>query len=215
MVQALDVGPLGEWLVRSWGEAFAWVRCDLRQRGAIREGVGLRVPWLWVDPINRFMLLLRLNELSRNTRALGPFAYVVRYLYRRASLRLSFSIPPNVFGPGLAIVHYGTIVVNGGAKVGKNCRIHVGVNIGASGGLSLPGTSVSRAPRLGDNVYIAPGAKIYGPIEIADGCVIGANAVVNKSFNEQGVTIAGVPARVIAKRSSKGMIAGGRDGDEA
>lgn len=41
-----------------------------------------------------------------------------------------------------------------------------------------------KAPKIGDNVYIGPGAVLFGDIEIADNCWIGANAVVNKSFLE-------------------------------
>ena len=44
---------------------------------------------------------------------------------------------------------------------------------------------------------IGVGAVIIGNIEIADNIIIGANAVVNKSFKEEGITIAGVPARKI------------------
>lgn len=60
---------------------------------------------------------------------------------------------------------------------------------------------MSGAPRLGDNVYIGPGAKIFGPIEIGDNVAIGANAVVNKSFPDS-VTIAGVPAKIISYHDS-------------
>jgi serine O-acetyltransferase len=108
--------------------------------------------------------------------------------YLRLSRMLGYTIPVNVFGPGLSIAHVGTIVVNTGARVGANCRLHVCVNIGTEAGCS------DKAPQIGDNVYIGPGAKIFGGIEIADGCAIGANAVVNKSFLEPGSVIAGVPA---------------------
>ena len=41
------------------------------------------------------------------------------------------------------------------------------------------------------------GAIIIGDVEIADNCVIGAGAVVTKSFTKKGSVIAGVPAREI------------------
>ncbi len=84
-------------------------------------------------------------------------------------------------------------MVNSHARVGNWCRIHVDVNIGASGGIA------DSVPRIGNNVRISPGVKLFGKIEVADNITIGANAVVNKSFLEPGVTIAGVPARVIGK----------------
>ena len=110
--------------------------------------------------------------------------------YKQLSLKLGFTIPLNVFGPGLSIAHYGTIVVNGAVRVGVNCRIHTCVNIGASSGSK-------KAPTLGDNCYIAPGAKIYGDITLTNNIVIGANSVVNKSFNESNIAIAGSPAKKI------------------
>jgi serine O-acetyltransferase len=123
-----------------------------------------------------------------------------KYLFRRSSLRLGVSISPNTFGPGLAIAHRGNIVVNGGARIGQNCRIHVGVNIGTRAG------EHSAAPRIGANCYLGPGAKLFGEITIGDNTVIGANAVVNRSFPEGNQTIGGIPARVLSDKSSTGLL---------
>jgi serine O-acetyltransferase len=113
-------------------------------------------------------------------------------------VKLGFSIGPNIFGPGLAIVHYGLLIIDPTTRIGKNCRIHMGVHIGGAAIFVTPGTESEYSPRIGDNVYIGPGTKIYGPVRIGNNCVIGANAVVTKSFEEDGLTIAGVPAKVIA-----------------
>ena len=118
------------------------------------------------------------------------YFFYLYYRFRKLSVKLGFSIPENVFGPGLAIVHYGTIVVNDKAKVGKNCRIQVCVNIGASGGSK-------KAPVIGDNVYIGPGSKIYGDIKIGNNIAISANSSVNKNFLVDNSMIAGSPARRI------------------
>lgn len=109
---------------------------------------------------------------------------------------------PNIFGPGLAIVHYGQIVINPAARIGKNCRIHVGSHIGGAAQFMDPRDAKDYAPRIGDNVYIGPGAKLYGPIKVGDNCVIGANAVVTKSFEESGLVLAGVPAQIIGSDSN-------------
>jgi serine O-acetyltransferase len=115
---------------------------------------------------------------------------------KQLSVRLGFTIPRRVFGPGLAIVHYGTIVVSDGTRVGSNCRIHAGVNIGVAGGA---------APTIGDNVYIGPGAKLFGGIVVGDNVAVGANAVVNRDVPAD-VSVAGVPARVVSDRGSDGLL---------
>lgn len=143
--------------------------------------------FIWI-----FQRKLRRLEYYKNTQTnfFRKLCYLFFYAdYRKYQLKLGFSIPPNVFGAGLSIAHCGSIVVNGKSKIGKGCRIHIAVNIGANVG--------GGAPAIGDNVYIGPGAKIFGDIIIANNISVGANAVVNKSFNEEGIVIAGIPAKKI------------------
>jgi serine O-acetyltransferase len=143
------------------------------------------------DQIWKFQRLLRKLEYINNVKK-GLFFRIYKfYLLRKfhqLSIRLGFSIPINVFGPGLSIAHYGTIIINSGTKVGANCRLHACVNIGTEAGYS------DRAPIIGDNVYIGPGVKIFGSIKIADNTAIAANSVVNKSFEETNTVIGGIPA---------------------
>ena len=122
------------------------------------------------------------------------FIYLI---YTKLSMRLGFSIPLNTLGQGASIVHRGTIVINQDARIGKNSRIHVCTNIGAFNG---------GAPKIGDNVYIGPGAKIFGDIEISDGIAIGANAVVNSSFMEKNISIGGIPAKKISDKGCFDLI---------
>jgi len=145
------------------------------------------------DYIWKFQRLLRKIELAKNcnTSFVGKLKYIwLLFHFRKLSLKLGFTVPPNVFGPGLAIVHYGTIVVNPNARVGCNCRIHPSTCIGASGGSS-------KAPQIGNNVYIAPGVKIYGDIRLGNNIVTAANAAIGCSFEEDNVLIGGVPAKKI------------------
>src|SRR5947209_4015111 len=132
----------------------AYLEADRIALGSPR-GVGQRL----FNQIWRYQRALRRYEYRRNTGANPLLRAIARQRYRRLGRQLGFSISPNVFGPGLAIAHYGTIVANVDARVGANCRIHVDVNIGFDAG-------GDRAPRLGDNCYIGPGAKLFGPIEI-------------------------------------------------
>ena len=142
-------------------------------------------------PGEEFIKWLRRTELFYNKGKLFAVAFLFCYWrYSRLSLKTGISIPKNVCGKGLFIPHYGSIVVNAACRIGRNCMIQNNVNIGANGGSS-------KAPQIGDNVYIGPGAVIFGDITIANGCYIGANAVVNKSVLIPNSVVVGVPAKVI------------------
>ena len=138
---------------------------------------------------------LRKAEYYSNKNHKSLFAIIARFNLKRIQNRYGVHLPLNVFGKGLSIAHLGPIVINQDTKIGDNCRIHVGVNIGANGGGS---------PVIGDDVYIGPGAKIFGEITIADGIKIGANAVVNKSCNHQNAILVGVPAHEVIGNAIKG-----------
>jgi serine O-acetyltransferase len=182
-------------MIRSLQDYRSYLEADRIALGKGRRSLRSRLRELAVpDYIWRFQRLLRKVEYLKNRESRGVIDSLVyiycKLSYRRLSVRLGFTIPENVFGPGLAIVHYGTIVINENARIGANCRIHPDTNVGASAGSE-------RAPRLGDNVYLAPGVKIFGDISIASNTAIGANAVVTRSFVQENTMIAGVPAEVI------------------
>lgn len=109
--------------------------------------------------------------------------------------------PDCTIGPGLFIGHWGQIFVHHRVVIGSNCNLSQEVSIGLGRRDGKWGV-----PRLGDRVYVAPGAKIFGPIELADGTVVGANAVVNSSTAPDAV-VAGVPAREIGRGGSGDYIA--------
>lgn len=176
------------------------------ERDRIALGIKRKKPRFFADEIWRFEIILRKLEYMVNCKPYYGFlnslvTLYYRYIYHKLSVKLNIAIPINVFGSGLAIVHYGTIVVSEGAKIGENCRIHEGVTIGATNGSD-------KAATIGNNVFIASGAKIIGDITISDNVSIGANAVVVKDIisEDSGCTVGGVPARIISKNNSSSNI---------
>jgi serine O-acetyltransferase len=172
---------------------------------AIALGMENHSPFFTRNSIWAFQRLLRKIEYLENTNKAYTLLGRIYYWFLRARLSrlkymLGFTIYSNNFGPGLSIAHKGTIVVNANARIGDNCRINVCVNIGNNKNES------SSAPQIGNNVFIGPGAKIFGDIKIADNIAIGANAVVNKSFLEPGITIAGIPARKISQKGTDDLV---------
>lgn len=139
-----------------------------------------------------FLKALRWLEYCENVkkrRLVGRVSwFIAKWKFRKISVKLGFSIPINVFEPGLSLPHRGNIIINPQTRIGENCRIHVGVNIGAHR---------DKAPCIGNNVYIGPGAIIFGDVKIADNVSIGANATVNKSVLYPNTVVAGTPAKII------------------
>jgi serine O-acetyltransferase len=84
-------------------------------------------------------------------------------------------------GAGLYIGHYCGIFVHSDAVIGENCSLSQDVTIGIAGHGSERGV-----PRIGAHVYIAPGARLFGPIHVGEHARIGANAVVYKDVPAHG-----------------------------
>lgn len=180
-------------MIRAKKELVSYLLADAE--GLHRQGIK---PAWFGDECWRFQWHLRHTEFYFNTNQRIRYAWH-KFWLRRLAIQLGFSISINCFGPGLQLMHRGTIVVNDKARIGANCRIHVCVNIGEKDG---------GAPRIGNNVYIGPGAKLFGNIEIADDITIGANAVVNKSFTTPGISIGGVPAKRLRAKGEEAPLSG-------
>lgn len=148
----------------------------------------INITYIW-----KYMKALRKTEYYCNKKRRNVFDRIARYICERRKnrlgSRLGLSIEPNLLGEG-AILYHPNVVINRLAKVGKNCRFHgnncIGVNKGES--------SETTVPTIGNNVEFGFGSVVVGGVTIADNITIGANAVVTKSFLEEGITIAGAPA---------------------
>lgn len=85
-----------------------------------------------------------------------------------------------------------SVVIHKHAVIGNDCVIGTCVTVGGRG------KGIEGAPVIGNNVYIATGAKILGPITVGDNAVIAANSVVLKDVPANR-TVAGIPARTIGQ----------------
>ncbi|MEF1200554.1 serine acetyltransferase [Vibrio owensii] len=142
------------------------------------------------DKVWLFQIYLRYYEYFANNGSV--FKYIFQYLKFRLGIKLGFDIPINVFGPGLRINHFGNIVIHNKVRIGAWCDIHQGVNIGSN--LSSSGEPL--VPVIGSNVWIGPGAKIFGDILIGNSVVVGTNSVVFKDVKKSSL-IVGNPGVVV------------------
>jgi serine O-acetyltransferase len=92
-------------------------------------------------------------------------------------------------GPGLCIWHFGGITVSGAAVIGANCSLSQNTTIGKSG---------DGVPVIGDDVYIASGARIFGKIRVGNNTKIGANAVVYKDVPDNAIVVLAPGMQIIS-----------------
>jgi serine acetyltransferase len=91
-------------------------------------------------------------------------------------------------GPGFRMFHPNGVVIHPATVIGSRFTIQQGVTLG--------GTS-SGAPVIGDDVDIAPGARVLGPVVIGHHVRVGANAVLTHTIEGDFLVLAGVPARIL------------------
>lgn len=120
--------------------------------------------------------------------------------------------PAAKIGRRFFIDHGMGVVIGETAEIGDDCTLYHGVTLG---GTTWEGGK--RHPTLGNNVVIGAGAKILGPIILANDVRVGSNSVVVKSV-DAGKTVVGVPARLlkdnIVKSESFSSYGFGGDADD-
>jgi len=147
-------------------------------------------------------VLLRLYVFARETRWCGfGLRQLLVLALHHYSIRYGIDISRDArIGSGLYIGHFGGIFVNAEVVIGDNCNISQGVTLGRQNRGEREG-----CPTIGNNVYIAPGAKIIGRVTVGDRAAVGANAVVVSDVTP-GTTVGGVPARPISSSGSDGYV---------
>jgi len=152
-----------------------------------------RIPWLCItesDYLWKHNVLLRKTEYYINTHK-KVRGLIYKFRLRKFQVKYQLRIPLNAFDSGLRIMHLGSILVNRKTRGGKNISLHINTNMVAGG-------TNDTAPVLGDGIVVGVGATIVGNVHLANNIAIGANSVVNKSFAEENICIAGVPAKKVS-----------------
>jgi serine O-acetyltransferase len=119
-----------------------------------------------------------------------------KVLHRLAMWHTGIQIPVETqIAPGFRIVHFGTIVVNPGSKIGKNFNISQGALIGNSEGKN------NGVPSIGNNVCMQANSIIVGGVTIGNNVLIAPGAFVNFDVPDNYIVI-GNPGKIIPRDSS-------------
>ena len=152
--------------------------------------------WMWnadfrVVASYRFDRATRQYHAEHRVKGLPARVFAAVWHRRVMNIHHADIDPRAQIGPGLLLMHH-TGVFIGPAVIGDNCVLHHNVTIGqrvASGDHGVP--------RLGNDVWIGPGATITGDVTIGDGATISAGSVVSRDVPARAL-VAGNPGRVIA-----------------
>ena len=151
------------------------------------------------------LLVHRMSHwLSRFTRrkSLLVFPIVVLDLLMRRLAEIITNIyisPLAEIGPGLFLPHFGGILIGSGAVIGAHCEIFHNVTLGRATPDQVD------VPHLGDRVYLAPGAMLFGAINIGDDAYVGANSVLAHSVPPRACVI-GNPSRIASHNGSFDLV---------
>jgi serine O-acetyltransferase len=183
-------------------ELFTTLRADLRRTYEKVHGSRLsrivqtaRTPGVQAVVVYRFGRWLKGLPLPVRL-PLEPAYYVLNGLVQ---FLWGIELPREAkIGPGLRISHFGGVIVSPFAVIGRNCGIGNGVTIGLAGEGEKCG-----APVIGDDVYIATGAKIFGKIRVGNNVKIGANAVIHRDVVDNAVCVLDPGFRILSFKGNR------------
>ena len=145
---------------------------------------------------NDFFRILRHYEYHLNKKSNRLILRYWEFRYNHFRIRSNMFVAPNVFGPGVQIIHPGFLRADAWVHIGSNCTVLPNVIFGKKKSME---SSNSTEIFVGNDCYISTGAIILGPVRIGNNVIVGAGALVNKDIPDNAV-VAGVPAKIISTR---------------
>lgn len=167
------------------------IKADLYRHGGL-SGIkgflkGLRIP--------RFRYMYIFRKISESKKY-SPKWLFFTLLKTRYTYKYGFQIPSTTeIGEGFYIGHFGTVVINCRAKIGKNCNVAHGVTIGQANRGKHKGY-----PTIGNKVWIGTGSVIVGNIQIGSNVLIAPNSFVNVDIPDNSLVF-GNPCKIVSKEA--------------
>ena len=169
------------------------IKKDLfRYEGKASERILMQLRYIFFVPGFQYTYFLRKTQLAKWGVARAFYAALLKL----CSYKFAIQVPSQTkIGEGFRIAHWGHIVVNPGAIIGKNFNISQGCLIGNAQGKK------KGVPTIGDNVCMNANSIIVGGVKIGNNVLIAPGAFVNFDVPDNAIVI-GNPGKIIQKDSS-------------
>jgi len=155
-----------------------------------------RFPLFWSKEI-KYTHALRKCQYYKGKKLFRPLYFFWTIYKRHLAYQTHFQIPDStIIGPGFYIGHFGRVIINAGAILGKNINISTGCTIGGENRGERKG-----APVISDNVWIGTNSVIVGHVHIGSDVMICPNSFVNFDVPSHSIVI-GNPAKIIHKENA-------------
>lgn len=151
--------------------------------------LSIQLRYLFFTPAFRYIYLFRKTQQAKNVLSRLFWHFWLRHWMLKTGIQIPYKTR---IKEGFRIVHYGHIVINPSAKIGKNFNIAQGVLIGNSKG------KTEGVPTIGDNVCVNANAIIIGNCKIGNNVLIAPGAFVNFDVPDNSIVI-GNPGQIISR----------------
>lgn len=173
------------------------IKLDAKRYGYNKLSFFDIIYYFYIMPVPglKFLTIFRATQhYRRKSRVLFYFYFI---WLRKLRYKYGFDISHRTqLGEGFYIGHFGCIIIHGDTVFGKNCNVSHGITIGQSN----YGKNIG-VPKFGENVFIGPGACVFGKITIGNNVTIGANTVVSDNLPDN-TTVIPTKGNVIEKDMS-------------
>ena len=141
----------------------------------------------------KYIKTYRKCRSAKNKLSKMYYVFKLQSLQKKSSIQIPYKAE---IGEGFYIGHFGSIVINPKAKLGKNVNIASGVTIGQENRGKREGV-----PTIGNEVWIGTNAVIVGNITIGDDVLIAPLSFVNFDVPSHSIVI-GNPAKIIHRENA-------------
>jgi len=176
------------YFAKSVGECFSF---DTNPLNPTPKGIFKKVIALWLYPRYSMSVYMRLAQYFhyRDAGKRGIYNLLACFFRRRNEVKNNFEVNfGDAIGRGV-IFHHTGVTITAGSVIEPGVHVYNNVTLGS---------------RNGEAPYIKKGAKLCSHTVILGGVIVGEKAIVAPgavlvSDVEEGMIVAGVPARVIGK----------------